>query len=182
MVQIPLAITKAKLPRSITIQAVSDLSFDLTTATPDAANMALKASKTIGAIEKISIDQTIELHEWRQFDDNLAGQVVEWAPGKELIKLTLDGIILYSGDIIQSFGYDTDADIIDTLIKMTNSFAIRIGERKPNPTGTGELTRSQYFVGCRFEDRPVTIDIGTSDLIKQTCKVSAARLIKSTWQ
>jgi hypothetical protein len=174
---VPLAVTKAKLPRSILIKGIKDLYFDLTTASQSAIISELHAGVRIGAIEKISIDQKIDLHDWREFDPDQGGQVVEWAPGKEEISITLSGVILYEGDILSSFGYD-----VDTLLAMRKPFAIEIIERRPNPSDTNSVqARSKYFVGCRFGSRPETIDIGTGDLIKQDVEVKAARLIKTDW-
>ena len=174
---VPLAVTKAKLPRSILIKGIDDLYFDLTTASTASILSALNAARKIGAIEKISIDQTLDLHDWREFDPDQGGQIVEWAPGKEVITITLEGVILYTGDIINSFGYD-----VDTLLAMRKPFAIEINERRPSPSNPDVIqARSQYFIGCRFANRPVSIDIGTSELIKQSCEVKAARLIKTDW-
>lgn len=174
---VPLAITKAKLPRSILIKGIRDLYFDLTTASQASVLAELSGGIKIGAIEKISISQKIDLHDWREFDPDQGGQVVEWAPGKEEITLTLSGVILYDGDILSHFGYD-----VDTLLAMKKPFAIEIVERRPNPNALDAIqVRSKYFVGCRFGDRPETIDIGTGDLIKQDCEVKAARLIKTEW-
>ena len=174
---VPLAVTKAKLPRSILIKGVNDLYFDLTTASTAAILGALRSAVKIGAIEKISIDQTVDLHEWREFDPDQGGQIVEWAPGKEVISVTLEGVILYSGDILNSFGYD-----VDTLLAMRKPFAIEINERRPSPSNPDVIqSRSQYLVGCRFANRPQSIDIGSSELIHQSCEVKAARLLKTDW-
>ena len=82
---IPLANTRAKLPRSIALKASTDLlNIDFTTAqTSDIVSQLSGKSITIGAVERISIDQTVELKEWREFDPDQGGQIVEWAPGKE---------------------------------------------------------------------------------------------------
>lgn len=174
---VPLAVTKAKLPRSILIKGVSDLYFDLTTASTATILSQLNASVKIGAIEKISVNQTIELHDWREFDPDQGGQIVEWAPGKEEIKITLSGVILYAGDILASFGYD-----VDTLLAMRKPFAIQIIERRPNPNNLDAIqARSKYFIGCRFANRPESIDIGSGELIRQDCEVNAARLLKTDW-
>ena len=173
---LPIPLTRAKLPRSITLKGLPDLTMDFTTAPPSQVVSELKAAKKIGAVEKIAVDQRIDLHEWRELDADLGGQIVEWAPGKEEITLTLTGIVLYTGDVLDAFGYD-----VDTLLAMRAPFVVEIAERRP-VTGGGTQSRSIYFLGCRFANRPFTADIGAADIIRMDYEVKAARILKTPYQ
>lgn len=173
---LPIPNTQAKLPRSITLKALPDLTIDFTTANAAAIAAALGKATKIGAVEKISVEQNLDLHEWRELDADLGGQIVEWAPGKEEITVTLTGVVLYSGDVIDAFGYD-----VDTLLSIQSAFVIEMNERRP-VVGGGTQSRSTYFLGCRFANRPFTADIQTADLIRQDYQVKAAQILRSAWQ
>ena len=173
---LPVPLTRAKLPRSITIKGLPDLTLDFTTAPASALVSELAAAKRIGAVEKIAVDQRIDLHEWRELDADLGGQIVEWAPGKEEITLTLTGIVLYTGDVIDAFGFD-----VDTLLAIRAPFVLEIAERRPVAGGTTQ-SRSTYFLGCRFSTRPFEADIGSADLIRMSYEAKAARVLRTAFQ
>ena len=176
---IPLAATKAKLLRSIEILGSSDITtIDWLSVTTANINDAVqKKLSKIGAIQKITLDQSIDLHEWREFDPDNQGLVVEWAPGKETIKFTLEGVILYTDDIIDRFGYD-----VESLLEMKFPFVIQMKESRYTPGGFDTIqNRTTYLLGCRFSKRPLSIDIGSADLIKQSCDGNATRLIRTRW-
>jgi hypothetical protein len=175
---IPLAATQAKLPRSIEILGSSDITtIDWLSVTTDSINNAVQKLAKIGAIQKITLDQSIDLHEWREFDPDYQGLVVEWAPGKETIKFTLEGVILYTDDIIDRFKYD-----VESLLEMKFPFVIQMKESRYTPGGFSTIDiRSTYLLGCRFSKRPLSIDIGSADLIKQSCDGNATRLIRTSW-
>lgn len=173
---LPIPSTRAKLPRSITIKGLPDLTIDFTSTPAAQVVAALGAAVKIGAVEKIAVEQNIELHEWREFDSDAGGQIVEWAPGKEEITLTLTGVVLYSGDILDSFGFD-----VDTLLAMKTPFVLEMGEKRP-VTGGGTQGRATYFLGCRFANRPFTADIQSADIIRMDYQAKAARILRTAWQ
>jgi len=174
---IPLAATRAKLPRSIAILGSSEIStIDWLNVTTSTINSVVQNMAKIGAVQKISIDQNIDLHEWREFDPDNQGLVVEWAPGKETISFTLEGVILYSGDILDRFGFG-----VESLLEMKFPFVIQIKEDRYKSDFQTIESRSTYLLGCRFKKRPISIDIGSADLIKQSCDGNAARLIRTGW-
>ena len=84
--------------------------------------------------------------------------------------------MLYTGDVIEAFGYD-----VDTMLAMRAPFVVEINERRP-VTGGGTQARSIYFLGCRFANRPFTADIGSADIIKMDYTVKAARILKTQYQ
>ena len=86
---LPIPLTKAKLPRSITIYGLPDLSIDFTTTPAAQIISSLSGAVKIGAVQKISVEQNIDLHEWRELDADQGGKIVEWAPGKEEITVFL---------------------------------------------------------------------------------------------
>lgn len=173
---LPIPLTRAKLPRSITLKALPDLTLDFTTAPSASLISELQKAKKIGAVEKIAVDQRIDLHEWRELDADLGGQIVEWAPGKEEITLTLTGIVLYTGDVIDAFGYD-----VDTMLAIRAPFVLEMNERRPVTGGSVE-SRATYFLGCRFSTRPFEADIGSAELIRMTYEAKAARILRTGWQ
>ena len=172
---LPIPLTKGKTPRSITIKALSNLDIDYTT-TPIASIVSeLASAKKIGAIEKIEISQEIDLTAWRELDADQGGQIVEYVPGKETIQLTIGGIILYSGDILDAFGFD-----VDTLLAIRAPIVIEVNERRPL-VGGGTQSRSTFFLGVWFKNRPVTYDISGDYVVKQTVSAYAARIIRTSF-
>jgi hypothetical protein len=149
---------------------------DFTTAPISAIISELNSAKKIGAIEKIAVDQNIDLFEWREFDADFGGQIVEWAPGKELITVTLTGVVLYSGDVVDAFGFD-----VDTLLAIRAPFVIEMNERRP-VSGGGIQSRSTYFLGCRFKNRPFEASIQDADIIRMSYTVNAARVLRTKYQ
>lgn len=173
---LPIPLTKGKTPRSITIKAVPNLDFDFTTTPIDSILSELTSSKKIGAIEKIEISQDIELTAWRELDADQGGQIVEYVPGKETIKLSISGIILYTGDVLDAFGFD-----VDTLLAIRSPIVIEINEKRP-VAGGGTQSRSTFFLGTWFQNRPVSYDIAGDYVIKQTVEAMAARIIRTQFQ
>jgi len=181
---IPLANTRAKLPRSITIKVGPDLgAVEFTSAAAANLSSLLSQSTQVGAVDKITIDQKVDLVEWREFDADGQGQVVEWVPTKEEISFTMEGVILYSGDIIDRVygGVNTDA-LIDSLLAMKSAFVIEITERRyALNQSTNEENRTTLLLGCRLSNRPLTVNIGTAELIRQECTGKAARIMRTAW-
>lgn len=152
------------------------MDIDYTRTPTDQIISELNSNVKIGAIEKIEISQEVELNEWRELDADQGGQIVEWIPGKEEIRLTLHGIILYSGDIIDAFGFD-----VDTLLAIRTPVVIEINEKRPL-VGGGLQSRSTFFLGVWFKNRPVTYDISGEYVIKQSVEARAARIIRNTFR
>lgn len=174
---LPIPFTQAKLPRSIVLRTAIDSSqFDLTAVSSQNLAAELTKTKKIGAVYKIAVDQRLDLHEWREFDADLGGQIVEWAPGKETIGLRLTGIILYQADILETFGFD-----VSSLLEISPTFVLDMVERRP-VAGGGIQSRSTYFIGCRFANRPFEADIHEANLIIQEVEAQAARVLKTNWQ
>lgn len=168
---VPLAATRAKLPRSIEI---------------------MYNNAKVGAVDKITIDQKVDLMEWREFDSTDQGQVVEWCPTKEEISFSLEGVILYSGDIIDRIyagGAANGVPVqgVESLLDMQSSFDIEISESRfapdinDNPVVTSPQSRTTKLTGCRFSNRPFTVDIGSANLIRQECQGKAARITRTVW-
>jgi hypothetical protein len=192
MTSVPLTNTRAKLPRSISIQYNTDLgAIDYVNATNTQIIDALSSKRLkLAAVERLEINQTVELKEWREFDSvgnsYQGGQVVEWCPGKEDISFTIEGILLYKeGDILDQF-YPQDPSIlpngIESMLMMKDPFTIELLERR---YATGSSTtieyRSTYLLGCRLSSHPVSFNIGSADIIRQACTGKAARLIRTPW-
>jgi hypothetical protein len=173
---LPIPYTDAQSPRSITLKIIPNLQIDFMTANASQILSSLSGAKKIGAVEKLAVSQELDLHEWREIDADQGGQIVEWAPGKETITLTFTGIVLYSGDVIDSCGYD-----VDTMLAMAVPFVTDLNQRRPI-LGGGYQQRDIYFLGCRFKNRPWTADISGDAIIKMDYTVNAARILKTAWQ
>jgi len=174
--------TKARLQPYITIYAVKHIDYQqagsLASASPE---LPENWGDPIGVVQTLEVTNSRPVNFYRELYTDSEGRIAETYPGLPTYELTLSRVVLYDSHILDAFkAVDDPTKPVEQQVDILHQIApLAIRVDLPSPDGKNDKTWT--FIGCWFQNNPISFDITADDTrIVQEATVTAAGVIASS--